>query len=166
MTQNFEIRRIKPDEWQEVRDLRLRALKTDPLPFGSTYEETIQRPDLFWQMFAKNSASGLEHGAFVACFSQKLGMVRAERINAETFGIYSMWVAPEIRKQGAAEALLKATENWIAQSGGNFCELFVANQAPAARRLYLRCGYLDNGKTEESPHQGVTELGMTKIIAL
>ncbi len=164
MTQNFEIRRVKSDEWRELRVLRLRALKTDPLPFGSTYEETSQRPDSFWQSLAESGAAGSEHAVFAACFPLMLGMVRADRMSAETFGIYSMWVSPEIRKRGVAEKLLTEIEKWIAESGGKFCELFVADQAVAAQSLYLHCGYAYNGKTDDSPHKGITELGMTKAI--
>lgn len=165
MPRKFEVRRVTVGEWQPVRDLRLRALKTDPLSFGSTYAETFQKQDSSWQSFVSEGALGSKHAIFVACFPSILGMVRAEWLNAEAFGIYSIWVAPEARNKGVAGALLKEIEQWVAGAGGKFCELFVADTALAAQRLYLRCGYEFNGKVDVSPHRGVAELGMTKGIA-
>jgi GNAT superfamily N-acetyltransferase len=160
----MEIRRINADEWKELRELRLRALKTDPLPFGSTFEETLLRPDTFWQSLADNGSAGSNVTILLACFPKMNGIVRAEKIDSKTFGIYSMWVAPEFRKRGAAAALLLAAEQWAIASGGHFLELFVTDKASKARQLYQSFGFIENGKIESSPHEGQRELGMTKSL--
>jgi hypothetical protein len=36
---------LPPDRWREYRALRLAALRSDPIAFGSTYEESIAYPD-------------------------------------------------------------------------------------------------------------------------
>ncbi len=33
---------LSPERWKEYADLRLEALKNDPLAFGSSYEEELQ----------------------------------------------------------------------------------------------------------------------------
>ena len=48
-TRPMEIRRARPDEWQALRDLRLRALATDPDAFGSTLAGSSTRTDAEWQ---------------------------------------------------------------------------------------------------------------------
>lgn len=164
--ENFKIRRIRENEWRELRDLRLRALKTDHLPFGSTYEETKLRPETFWQELAQKGAAGEKTVVFVACFPEMLGMVRGDLESDNKFHVYSMWVAPEARGKGVAEALLAELENWILASGGTEAELFVADKAEAARHLYARLGYVDNGKRETSPHPGVTEIGLCKKLGI
>lgn len=164
MKKSYIIRRIKIGEWFELKELRLRALQTDRIPFGSTFEETNQRPDSFWRSLAENGASGSEHAVFIALASQMMGMIRADRIDSDSFGIYSMWVTPENRKQGVAQDLLSEAEDWIKSVGAKKAKLFVADKAPAALSLYQKCGYLVDGRTDESPHAGVTELGMTKLL--
>jgi hypothetical protein len=42
---NIEIITLKPEEWKQYRDLRLRALKEEPQAFGSTYEDISKHPD-------------------------------------------------------------------------------------------------------------------------
>lgn len=158
----FQISRIQENEWRELRDLRLRALATDRIPFGSTYEETKLRPEIFWQELAQKGSIGGNTAVFVARFPQMLGMVRGDLESDEKFHVYSMWVAPEVRGKGVAEALLMELENWILSSGGSEVELFVADKAEAARRLYARLGYVENDKHDVSPHAGVIEIGLSK----
>jgi hypothetical protein len=37
-----EVRRVRADEWAELRALRLAALREIPLAFGSTYERELE----------------------------------------------------------------------------------------------------------------------------
>src|SRR4051794_13206647 len=45
----MEIRRVRPEEWQAHRDIRLRALQSDPDAFGVTLEEALAEDDAAWQ---------------------------------------------------------------------------------------------------------------------
>ena len=40
---------LKPQEWQQYKNLRLRALKEEPQAFSSTYEDNIKHSDKYWQ---------------------------------------------------------------------------------------------------------------------
>ena len=54
----FVIRSIRSDEWRQVKELRLDALR-DPvahLAFLETYEDAVSKPDGFWQERASGAA--------------------------------------------------------------------------------------------------------------
>ena len=50
------VRRISPDDAELLRVVRLRALETDPLSFGSTYEREAAYPDERWREWAEARA--------------------------------------------------------------------------------------------------------------
>ncbi|NJN50896.1 MAG: hypothetical protein HC809_03045 [Gammaproteobacteria bacterium] len=48
------IRTIEPEDWQQYRDLRLRALQDSPDAFGSTYADAKLLSDEQWQARVSN----------------------------------------------------------------------------------------------------------------
>ena len=48
----YLVRRLRPDEWRELRALRLRALADAPEAFGATLAEAEADPDAAWQLRA------------------------------------------------------------------------------------------------------------------
>lgn len=46
---DIKIIRLDPSRWQDSKRLRLEALKTDPIAFGSSYEESARFEDAIWQ---------------------------------------------------------------------------------------------------------------------
>ncbi len=163
------VRRIRPDDALAVRDIRLRALASDPLAFGSTFAAEVLRSEAVWIERAERQAAGSDRTMLLALRDDVIvGVIRADRDTdrEDVFGVYGVWVAPEERRAGIGARLLTAIEKWILGSGGRMAQLFVSDQAPSARRLYERAGYLPDGRTEPSPHAGVTEHGMSKALAV
>jgi GNAT superfamily N-acetyltransferase len=80
------------------------------------------------------------------------------------FGVYSMWVAPEVRRRGVALALLSAVEDWIRSAGGREAQLSVVESVVPARELYARAGYVPDGRREPAEEPGMSELGMRKAL--
>jgi len=95
-------------------------------------------------------------------------MVRAERDPGRpgVFWIYSLWVAPEARRQALGRRLLARAEEWIGASGGGDVELDVVDRETSAVRLYERAGYRRDGRRAPAREPGATELGMRKSLAL
>lgn len=44
----LDIQRLETNEWERLREIRLKALKESPDAFGSTFEETATRPTASW----------------------------------------------------------------------------------------------------------------------
>jgi ribosomal protein S18 acetylase RimI-like enzyme len=160
------IRRVQSGDDQVLREVRLRALTTDPGAFGSTDTEVAARPRAFWRGWAAAHAAGDEHCTLLALLAGRaVGLIRIEREpDPGVFGIYSMWVAPEARRRGIALELLAEAERWIEAAGGSEAELNVVDRETAARRLYERAGFRLDGRSEPAAQPGAVELGMRKPV--
>ncbi|HEY8860070.1 MAG TPA: GNAT family N-acetyltransferase [Gaiellales bacterium] len=159
------IRRVQAGDDRLLRDVRLRALTTDPGAFGSTDTEVAARPRAFWHTWVTEHAAGDDHCTLLALLDERaVGLIRIERDleRPGVFGIYSMWVAPEARRRGIALELLAEAERWIEAAGGSQAELNVVDRETPARRLYERAGFRLDGRSEPAAHPGATELGMRK----
>ena len=140
----MEVRRVRPDEWQALRDLRLRALAADPDAFGNTYADASQRTDDDWRAYADRP----DGAAFVATTPDGfVGMASGGPApgHPDAAGLYGMWVAPEARGQGVGSALVDAVEAWAREAGYENIGLGVTTTNLSAIRLYTAKGYADTG---------------------
>lgn len=62
-----------------------------------------------------------------------------------------MWVAPEWRGKGVAEALVAAVLSWSRTNGATSVTLRVFDANLAARRFYERIGFRRTGQRESHP---------------
>jgi ribosomal protein S18 acetylase RimI-like enzyme len=160
------VRRVTPQDWLVLRDLRLRALRSDPLSFGSTYEREAAFSEGDWMQWAADDALGDEMATFIADRErQPMGIVGAYRDESEPmlFHVIAMWVAPEGRREGLGRRLLSHVEAWIRSCGGRVVQLNVTTTAVAARRLYETAGFEPDGDRRESRHtRGLVEVSLRK----
>jgi ribosomal protein S18 acetylase RimI-like enzyme len=140
----MDIRRVRPDDWRSLRDLRLRALETDPDAFGSTLAESLTKPDTEWQ----ERAASTDTVTFVAETTDRfvgMGFVGPAPERPAIAAIYGMWVAPEVRGQGIGGSLMDALENWAREAVYHDIGLGVTTTNETAIRLYTAKGYTDIG---------------------
>ncbi len=141
----MRIRRVRADEWQALRDLRLRGLEMDPDAFGGTLAESLTKPDTEWQA----RAASTETVTFVAVTDAGfvgMGSVGPAPERPGIAAIYGMWVAPEARGQGVGGSLMDALEGWAREAGYGDIGLGVTMTNEAAIRLYTAKGYADIGE--------------------
>jgi ribosomal protein S18 acetylase RimI-like enzyme len=142
----MEIRRVRPDEWAAHRDIRLRALESDPDAFGVTLVQALTEDDAAWQRRTERP-DGM---AFVAVIDDGrfVGMANGGPApdHPEAAGVYGMWVAPEARGQGLGRRLLEAVEAWAREAGYDLIGLGVTTTNAPAIRLYTAAGYTDLGQ--------------------
>jgi GNAT superfamily N-acetyltransferase len=156
-------RRVESGDAARLRTVRLRALRTDPLAFGSTYEREVGRDDDAWQEWARAHANGSEKATFLAIDGDAtLGIAAGMReSSAATFGLYSMWVAPEARRAAVGRNLVEAVVAWAASHGATSMKLWVTQRDAIA--FYERCAFADDGRRQPLPHTPeVIEVGMTR----
>ncbi len=158
------LRRVLAGDWRALRRCRLRALTLDGGSFGTSLAEAAARPEDHWRQLARSHADGPDRAILVVVREGAvLAMIRIEREQPDgLFGIYSLWVSPELRRRGLAARLLAEAERWAISVGGRRAELFVAPDALAARALYERFGYRPNGRIDDDRADGVAEIGMEK----
>lgn len=141
------IRELTEDDAAEYWALRLRALREEPEAFGSSFEESKDRPlEQTVQRLREGAASGdnIMLGAYDE--GRLVGMVVIVRAPNEksrhTANIYSMYVAREVRGRGYGRALLAAAvERARAMSGLEQVHIAVVTTNAAARSLYLSAGF-------------------------
>jgi len=147
--------RLRPDEPDRLRAIRLRALAEAPAAFGSTLEETRQRPPSSWRQQARDLPTWL---AVVG--GEDVGMVRVSRAGAIAW-LISMWVAPGGRGKGLGDALVAAVVDWAKAAGCEEVRLEVSDDNAAAIRLYARHGFVPTGLRKMMPppqaHRGEHE---------
>lgn len=141
----MEIRTIRPDEWRELRDLRLRALADAPDAFGATYDEELASPDEAWRLRADRP----DRMIFVAVddTGRFMGMGSGGPApDAPGFGaIYGMWVDHAARGQRVGEGIIRAIAAWATAAGYERIGLGVTVGNAPAIALYERLGFRDLG---------------------
>jgi len=128
------------------RELRLRMLREHPDVFGSAYEEQVSWP---LERFAARLGDGtaadsvllgaLVDGRLVG--SAALGREDGAKVRHKA-GIYSVYVAPEVRGRGVGRALLEHVIDRARQVGDiEQLQLAVTTHNAAARGLYAALGF-------------------------
>ncbi|MBN9158696.1 GNAT family N-acetyltransferase [Microbacterium sp.] len=148
-------RRVEAGEWQQVRELRLRALR-DPiaaLAFLDTYENASAQPDEFWQHRTAQAAEGGPNGQFVTIAEDGAwsgsATVIGSRDAAESALVVGVYVADGHRGAGAIEALLDECAAWAAEGGFTGLTLEVHVDNHRAQAAYERCGFTRTGEITE-----------------
>ena len=142
------IRRIRPEDGEAWREVRLRALLDAPDAFGSTHAETVALPHEEWTTRAARSSDGPCDALFLADDGRELvGLARGQRPpdQNEARHLHSMWVAPEFRGTRLAERLVDRLAGWAALAGASLLELWVTTSNKRAIRFYERLGFEATG---------------------
>ncbi len=138
------IRRIRPDDGPRVRDVRLRALRSDPAAFESVYARERDREPEVWATWAATASTGDDQVLFVAdrgtAFAGMAGAFR-ERDDPRALHLVALWVEPESRRLGIARRLVEAVIDWVGSVDADTLHLWVVEGAIAARRLYEQAGF-------------------------
>ncbi len=138
------VRRLRPDEWEALRHIRLRALADAPDAFGSTLAEEAARADDAW----RDWASRADRGIVVAERAGRLvGLASGGPApgNDGAAGLYAMWVDPALRGSGVAADIVALVEDWARVAGYPAIGLGVTTTNQRAIALYERLGYADTG---------------------
>jgi ribosomal protein S18 acetylase RimI-like enzyme len=142
----LEIRRVRPEEWKELRAMRLRALADSPDAFATRYEDARTRPDEWWVEWAARSAQGAEQAMFVAWEGDTpVGLVGTFRDEERRRWLISMWADPRVRRRGLGRSLVAHV---VAFAGGDDLHLQVRHANVAARTLYEQCGFVEIARDE------------------
>ena len=138
-----ELRTIGPDDWQDWRSIRLRALADSPAAFGSDLaREEANTEDVWRDRAGKGSVLVYDEGRPVAMGAGFAG----ERPGF--LMVVAMWTEPERRGEGLGGQVLDAIVE-MARSLGLRAHLFVMLDNPEVAHLYERHGFVRSGLIEE-----------------
>src|SRR5262245_34177629 len=144
------IRPVRRDEWERVRDLRLRSLEDAPDAFGSTLEEERAYPGPRWIDWIQGW-EGATNILFVAEDGDAwVGMAVGSRTGDEPSAhLYAMWVEPVWRTRGVGSRLVEEVLAWARSWGSRWVILGVTETNDGAARFYERLGFGDTGERHE-----------------
>ncbi len=152
-----EVRRVRAEEWEALRDVRLRALGDAPLAFSTTLAEAKLRNDAWWREAASRGARGDSWITFVADEDGRLvgmatGLFPDEDLAApgdpSLASLMQMWVAPEARRGGIGRRLVERVLAWADDRGARTVRLNVVLAVPGAIAFYRSLGFRDTGRRD------------------
>ncbi|MDO7873122.1 GNAT family N-acetyltransferase [Hymenobacter sp. ASUV-10] len=88
-----------------------------------------------------NQITNIKHAVVAYADGQPVGCGAFKEYEPGTVEIKRMFVRPERRGQGIAQAVLRELEQWAQQEGYNSCVLETGKRQPEAIRLYEKSGY-------------------------
>jgi predicted GNAT family acetyltransferase len=135
-----ELRRITPDDWELLRDIRLRALADSPDAFGSTLEREASGDESEWRRRASGPLLVVMEGdramSMAGTFTDEVGV-----------HVWGMWTDPAHRGKGYGRAILDGLLG-EARAAGLLVQLHVNIANPVARTVYERYGFVGTGVLE------------------
>jgi RimJ/RimL family protein N-acetyltransferase len=113
----IDIRLFQPDEWALYKDVRLRALLTDPRSFGSSYEKNAALPDTEWRQRleqANYAIFAVRDGDIV------IGMTGAGRPDEtpDIVRLWGSWLEPAYRGRGISQQMYQVRIDWARAQDG------------------------------------------------
>lgn len=145
----METELLNEADWPRLRQIRLAALKSDPLAFLHTYQSELQFDERRWRdEFSRGSWTVLlEQGQMIGL----LGATREPETPPDTCYLEYMWVVPEFRRAGNAAALVTSVLDEVKRDGIATVLLWVLDRNDTAARLYTRLGFAFTGKKQPLP---------------
>jgi ribosomal protein S18 acetylase RimI-like enzyme len=138
-------RKLKPDEAQDFRRIRLECLQNFPESFGTLYEDEIGKAKLYFEeVIQQNAADSFFFGAFAAGNLIGIaGFVRGNRTKTRHRGeLVAMYVNPDFHGRRVGENLVGALARAVFQIEGveQIHLTVIADNSPAVR-LYEKIGF-------------------------
>jgi len=151
------VRPAGPGDVEAVRGVRLQALADSPLDFDTPLEEAAGWTPEEWRAWISRRATFLLDGP-----NGPGGIVALDphRSDADAMFLGALWVAPELRGTGAADALVTAALARAESGGATTVWLHVVKTNGRARRFYERNGFHATGEEILREPDGVPEVEM------
>ena len=157
----MEIRRIEPNDWEELRSVRLAAQQDSPEAYTTRYEEAVDYPDALWQERARAGSAGTDQATFLLVDGEQVcgmvtGLARPE--DPVEVVLVGMWIAPAHRRAGHGLRLVERLIEWASQAGEDSVVLGVTSGNHSALTLYESCGFILTGERHDLPgHSALIE---------
>ena len=160
------IRQLTTDDVEVYRDIRLRALWSDPHAFASSHDREATFDDATW----RERLSGFEGRPGTVFVSEHddevdgvVGIARSE-VPADAV-LWGMWVDPDARGSGIAADLVAAVYDWVRRQQLSRIVLWVHRTNAGAIAFYEHLGFEETcGWTGQHPAECQEERCMTMSI--
>ena len=146
-----EVRRARPQEWAQARDLRLEMLANSPKAFIDTIATVERWDDDRWRtrLLSHLAPDSTTIGAVDVgghWVGQACGRVFGNYEPPRAY-LLSVYVTPRHRGTGLVKRLVDEVSGWARGMGHDALWLDVHQDATAARAAYRRLGFTETGVT-------------------
>jgi predicted GNAT family acetyltransferase len=141
MSDEPDLRRLGQDDWEILRDVRLRALEDSPDAFGSTLDRERDFDEKEWRR-------RLVRPVYAVMADDRPVAMAGAFADEGRVQVWGMWTDPEHRGRGHARALLdELLREHVA--AGRPVSLHVNTANAGARAVYERYGFVATGELEQ-----------------
>jgi ribosomal protein S18 acetylase RimI-like enzyme len=149
-TGRTEIRRLAPDGWATLRQVRLAALADAPAAFSSTLDRELGLDEQRWRERIESAAWFLawQAGRPVGMVAGFAGAADAADRPGRRWHLVSMWVSPRARGRGTADRLVEEVATCARQDGADMLVLWVTDVNARGRAFYRRMGFRSTGRRQ------------------
>jgi RimJ/RimL family protein N-acetyltransferase len=143
---------IRPDQWEEFRDIRLQMLADTPIAFGETLEHAQAATETSWLARVKR-ATQPDRTAVAAVDDDDrwIGTMSAYLSEPGVATVAAVWVAPEHRgaTTGVTDQLMDAITTWARDTAhASALRLAVHEDNTRANAYFERVGFHPTGETQ------------------
>jgi ribosomal protein S18 acetylase RimI-like enzyme len=139
----MRVRRLRADEADALRELRLRSLQDSPWAFGSSYERELGYGSEWWELRARQ----VDDVVYVAEDGGALVGMAGGFVAGGAVQLWGMWVAPGARGRGSGRALVEAVLGWAGERPVQL-EVTDDERGRPAEALYRSLGFVPTGERE------------------
>lgn len=151
---NYKIISQQDAHWQKFKELRLKALETDPSAFGASFDKESKKLDQWW--IAELTRPETPH-FFIEVGDIYVAMAGVKPVDEEVTVemLVDIYVRKEYRVNGFAKVLLQTIERYLKNKGIHELDLIVSKNQHAAVKLYEKSGFVLVNETEEKMGDGI-----------
>ncbi|HXQ57544.1 MAG TPA: GNAT family N-acetyltransferase [Actinomycetes bacterium] len=159
----MEVRQARAADWETLRELRLRALADAPDAFASTLQQETAFPEQVWRQRAKGGAASVNFIAYEGGAGIGMAAIFAVANTPGRMHLVGMWVDPQHRRRGVAQALVERAVRWAEERQAREVLLWVADPNVPARMLYERVGFQPTGERQPLPSNPVLTESLLRL---
>jgi ribosomal protein S18 acetylase RimI-like enzyme len=140
------VRRLRSEDVDLLREVRLAALGESPDSFGETLEGARSAD---WSARAADGAERPDRAVFIALAgSRPIGMAFVKSaLPPEPAFLGGMWVNPDFRRRGVGHSLVQQGLNFLRLAGQTELSLWVTRGHDGVQAFYRALGFRDTGVT-------------------
>ena len=140
----MNVRRLRPEDAEALRQVRLRALRDAPGAFWTTYDREAAYEADEWRRWIDTAALFIAEDGAGGAGGMAGGIADPEDPAGAL--LIAMWVSPHHRGSGLADRLVAAVAAWAAAERRSTLRLRVEEHNYRALRCYERLGFRLTGR--------------------
>ena len=103
LEKEFIFKKLTSDDWEKYKEIRLKALETDPRTFGSDFQTEYKKEEKEWRGMISDSNRSLYAALQGETF---VGTAASKKLSKDNYAIYGVYTFSEFRGKLVSEELI------------------------------------------------------------